>query len=119
MEHAVLHLTPGGRVEVHPLTEGFSFRGDAFREGQLLSVFRYRHTWTYRERHPDGDEIAVTLEGEVEVLLDRGDGEIATRVEAGSVCVIPAGVWHRLRVGSPTTVLFVTPAPARTEHEDL
>jgi quercetin dioxygenase-like cupin family protein len=87
--------------------------------GQLLSVFEYEQTWDYRERHPAGDELAIVLAGAVALLLDAGDGERGVAVAAGEAAVIPAGVWHRVATHEPATVLFVTPVPARTEHEPL
>jgi quercetin dioxygenase-like cupin family protein len=115
-----IHLEPGGAIRTHELGETFSFRDQpGFDEGHVVSVFRYAQTWPYRERHPGGDELAVVLEGRVEVLVDRGEGEHAVRARAGEGCVIPAGAWHRLAVDESSVVLFVTPAPARTEHQDL
>jgi quercetin dioxygenase-like cupin family protein len=120
IDQTALHLTPSGRFRPHPRCEGVSFRTQpGFEAGYLVSVFSYTATWRYRERHPDGDELAVVLEGAVEVLLDVGSGEHATAARKGEACVIPADAWHRLAVDVPSTVLFITPAPARTEHEEL
>ena len=117
---AAIHLEPGGAIRAHTLGEAFSFRTQpGFDAGHVVSVFRYSETWSFRERHPDGDELAVVLEGCVEVLVDRGAGERAVAASAGEACVIPAGAWHRLGVADPSVVLFVTPAPARTEHQEL
>jgi len=60
------------------------------------------------ERHPD-DELLHILRGEVEVqiLPERGAGEWQ-RVSAGSVCVVPRGLWHRQRASAPVALLFVT-----------
>ena len=87
--------------------------------GQILSVFRYAKTWDYQERHPDGDELALVLDGDVDVLVDVGDRDTPFRLPRGSACVVPAGAWHRVVVHEPSTVLFVTPVPARTEHRSL
>jgi mannose-6-phosphate isomerase-like protein (cupin superfamily) len=58
----------------------------------------------------------VVLDGEVDLLIDRGEGERAVRVGRGRASVIPAGAWHRVAVREPARLLFVTPVPARTEH---
>jgi mannose-6-phosphate isomerase-like protein (cupin superfamily) len=85
--------------------------------GRVLSIFGYNATWTWWERHPIGDEVAHVLSGEAELLLEDHLGRGATvRLATATSAVIPAGAWHRLRVTRPTSVLFVTPTPARTEH---
>jgi quercetin dioxygenase-like cupin family protein len=60
------------------------------------------------ERHPD-DELLHILRGEVEVqiLPERGAGE-SQRVRAGSICVVPRGLWHRQRASAAVALLFVT-----------
>lgn len=120
LDRTALHLLSTGTVESHPVTADFSFHDLCFGQGQVLSVFHYDATWGYRERHPDGDEIALVLDGEVEVLLSHDEeAETATRIPAGSGAVIPAGVWHRLRVEVASTILFITPQPAKTDHQHL
>jgi mannose-6-phosphate isomerase-like protein (cupin superfamily) len=47
------------------------------------------------ERHPDGDELLVPLEGEVDVTLLPGEGKVRVTLAAGSILVVPRGVWHR------------------------
>ena len=84
--------------------------------GQLLSAFTYSTTWDYQERHPDGDELAVVLAGIIDLLIDNGDGETATRLEPEAAGVIPTGAWHRVAIHDPATILFITPVPSRTEH---
>ena len=84
-------------------------------DGHLLSVFTYDDTWSYQERHPAGDEIAILLAGDADFLVDDGDGERAVRLEPGSAFIVPEGVWHRAAIHAPSTILFVTPAPVHTE----
>lgn len=116
-----VHLDGIGPIRASEATDQFwaDRSHPALREGQILSVFRYTQTWDYHERHPEGDELAVVLEGHIDVLLDVGRGEVAEPLLPGSGCVIPAGVWHRVRVHEPSIVLFITPAAARTEHRSL
>jgi hypothetical protein len=118
--NTVLHLDGVG-----PITRGVNdvaYWADrdrpALNSGHVLTVFSYCETWTYQERHPDGEELALVLDGVIDVLLDHGDGEVATRVARGEGCVVPAGWWHRVAVRELATILFVTPVPARTEHRD-
>ena len=90
-----------------------------FHTGHILSVFSYATTWDYQERHPDGDELAVVLEGDIDFLLDTGIGEMPMRLPRGSTCIVPTGAWHRVAVREPSTILFITPVPARTEHRPI
>jgi mannose-6-phosphate isomerase-like protein (cupin superfamily) len=116
-----LHLTDTLRMEVaRSGTEYWDHRDRAeLTTGRLVSVFTYETSWDYQERHPDGDELVLVLEGEVELLLDTGAGDTPVHLDRGSACVIPAGAWHRAAVHAPTTMLFVTPVPARTQHRPL
>jgi len=121
LDTALLHLDGVGPIHVaerRPASGPEHPRID-LATGHLVSVFTYATTWPYRECHPDGDELAYVLTGEVEVLLDQGAGEEPTPVRAGEACIVPAGSWHRLRLERESRVLFVTPTPARTLHEDV
>ncbi|BAU72345.1 cupin domain-containing protein [Metapseudomonas furukawaii] len=64
------------------------------------------------ERHPDGDKLLQVLEGRVEVTLLPDIGLLRETVLAGSLLVIPRGLWHRLE-GVEAAVLAVV--PLRTE----
>ena len=94
-------------------------RRPEFQTGQVLSVFSYATTWDYQERHPDGDELAVVLEGDIEFLIDSGYGETPVRLRRGDACIVPTDAWHRVAVIKPSTILFITPIPARTEHRHV
>jgi hypothetical protein len=115
-----LHLDGVGPFELHDATDEFwsDRTRPEFRTGHIMSAFDYTRTWNYRERHPDGDELAILIGGHVDLLTDHGTGETTTPLRAGAGSIIPAGTWHRLRVHEPSTVLFITPVPARTEHCD-
>jgi mannose-6-phosphate isomerase-like protein (cupin superfamily) len=87
--------------------------------GHYISVFSYEAAWGYRERHPDGDELVYALAGHATMeLVDDADRR-EVRIAAGVACVVPTGAWHRLVSGDPCTLLFITPAPANTEHETV
>ena len=82
----------------------------------MLSVFDYDKTWAWWERHPVGDELLYLLEGEISFHLDDGVSTEVVHVCAGESTIVPANVWHRAEVPTPSRLLFVTPTPARTEH---
>jgi mannose-6-phosphate isomerase-like protein (cupin superfamily) len=84
--------------------------------GHILTVFRYEASLDYQERHPDGDEFVMVLSGDVELLLMAAGTERHVRLADGLGVIIPAGTWHQLIVHQPSSLLFVTPVPARTQH---
>ena len=61
------------------------------------------------ERHPGGDELVHVLEGELELSLLAPEGRSEVTVSAGSVFVVPRGLWHRSCPRGVVSVLFVTP----------
>lgn len=116
-----LHLDGIGPITAHGTTGDFwdHHTRPEFRSGHILSVFEYTETWGHRERHPHGDELAIVVAGRAELLLDAGNGETACPLLPGQGAVIPSGSWHRVRTHEPTTMLFITPTPADTEHDHL
>ncbi len=114
----VVHLPDGLGIHARVADAAFwaTADGSELATGRLVSVFSYDVTWDYQELHPTGDELVYVLEGDVELLLDRGEGERARQLARGRAAVIPAGCWHRVAVHARATLLFVTPVPATTEH---
>jgi quercetin dioxygenase-like cupin family protein len=71
------------------------------------------------ERHADGDELLLVIEGECVAVLDTSDGgEEETQIRAGDAFVIPRNTWHRLVIDEPCHIVFVTPGP-QMEHRGL
>ena len=61
------------------------------------------------ERHPDGDELLLALDGEVEVTTLTDDGPVTRKVRAGEAFVCPQGLWHRQFAGKSVSMLYGTP----------
>jgi len=80
----------------------------------MLGVVRFSGQTPW-ERHPDGDELLQVLEGGVDVTLLTDDGPVHASLSAGSVFVVPRGLWHRQLARESTSLLFATPAE-RTEN---
>jgi hypothetical protein len=116
---SLLHLDDDGTMAFHPKPSRMEHPLAApwSDRGHLVSVCSYDRTWPYCERHPSGDELAVVLDGHVELELVDGEAEHVVPVAAGQACVIPRGSWHRALMHAPSTMLFVTPTPALTEHQ--
>jgi quercetin dioxygenase-like cupin family protein len=61
------------------------------------------------ERHPDVDELLHVLDGAVDITLLTPDGPAHVSVPAGSVFVVPRGLWHRQLARAGVTLLAATP----------
>ena len=61
------------------------------------------------ERHPDGDELLHVLEGELVLCVLAPEGRVEVKLHAGSVFVIPRGLWHRSYARGAVSMLFATP----------
>lgn len=66
------------------------------------------------ERHPDGDEIVMAIEGHTTlVLLEQGERHVIP-LGPGELVVVPQGCWHHFESAANLKVMSVTPQP--TEH---
>jgi PhnB protein len=61
------------------------------------------------ERHPDGDELLLALDGEVEVTTLTDDGPVTRNLRAGETFVCPQGLWHRQFAEKSVSMLYGTP----------
>ena len=119
--HTVLHLASDQSASTVRVDESYwAHREEAgeLREGRIMSVFSYEASWTWWERHPVGSELVLVLSGAAVFHL-RHDEEPAGRSVAlaeGECLLVPEGTWHRAALTAPTTMLFVTPSPALTQH---
>lgn len=94
-------------------------------QGRLMSAFYFDTDWPSWERHPAGSELVLLLTGATEILLCQADTSLPNETterlvlsQPGDYVVIPAGIWHRARALSPTTLLFLTPGLG-TEHQPV
>ena len=95
--------------------KGDAARAVAATKGRLMGVFPQTADWPHWERHPDGDEVLVLLSGRMTLILDEEAGERRIELDAGGLCIVPKGIWHRALVPEPSTLLAVTPGQG-TEH---
>ena len=61
------------------------------------------------ERHPDGDELLLALDGEVEVTTLTDEGPVTRKLRAGEAFVCPQGLWHRQFAEKSVSMLYGTP----------
>lgn len=92
--------------------EKFSGRLSDYRNGGVfISFWAGLGEW---ERHPNGDEIVMVLEGSATVFLIQNGGESEHILTEGQLIVVPENTWHRLRT-ERVKILTVTPRP--TDHQ--
>jgi PhnB protein len=79
------------------------------RVGKLtLGVMSYSGLTPW-ERHPDGDELLLALDGEVEVTVLTDEGRVTRKLRAGEALVCPQGLWHRQLAEKSVSMLYGTP----------
>ena len=61
------------------------------------------------ERHPDGNELLLALDGELEVTALTDDGPVTRKIRAGEAFVCPQGLWHRQFAEKSVSMLYGTP----------
>jgi len=61
------------------------------------------------ERHPDGDELLLALDGEVDVTVLTDEEPVRRKLRAGEVFVCPQGLWHRQLADKSVAMLYGTP----------
>jgi len=70
------------------------------------------------ECHPHGDELLHVLNGEIDLTVLTEEGPVRITVEAGSVFVVPQGLWHRPVARVMTTLLSATPQPSEVSFAE-
>jgi quercetin dioxygenase-like cupin family protein len=77
--------------------------------GIFVGRFSRQTPW---ERHPQGDEFVHVLDGEVELTVLTEHEPVCVTLRAGSIFVVPQGLWHRQVAQTRTAALLsATPTP--------
>lgn len=87
----------------------------AAEPGRLVFVERSAANWQSWERHTQGDELVIILDGVALFVQEVGGAEVRIRVSAGQAVLNPAGTWHTADVEEPFSAVYLTPCPG-TEH---
>ena len=91
--------------------DGFASLTD-YRDGAIfIAHYAGDSQW---ERHGNGDEIVMVLEGETSLILLMDGIEQANRLRANEFLVVPQNIWHRFESPLGVKVISVTPQP--TDH---
>jgi hypothetical protein len=78
-------------------------------EGRLVSQYRFTEDWPGWEMHPNGAEVVVCLEGEIELIQELADGShVRTRLTPGEYAINPPGTRHTADIAGEAAALFVT-----------
>ena len=87
-----------------------AFNGNSFGACAITGI---SPVW---EMHPDTDEFFHILEGEFVIVLLEDQGPVEYRAAAGSVFVVPRGIWHK--PGAPNGARFMYYTPGQSLHSD-
>lgn len=108
-----------GAIDPHDLADFWPrlMRGEIAPDG-LVVVSDLTEDFPHWEMHPNGDELFILIEGEIDVILDRPEGEEIVRLTAGNCFIVPRTVWHRACVVQPARLIFLTFGEG-TEHRAI
>lgn len=112
LQEGYVHLKDLGqatKLEVGPEFWSTIAARPELQAGRLLGAFKLEKDMPHWEMHPSGDELLVALTGEYELVLQDGRADTVVELKGGQACLVPFGVWHRLRVKTAGEILFVTP----------
>ncbi len=66
------------------------------------------------ERHNDGDEIIILINGKVAIESD-SNPDNPLMLEPGNSCIIRRGEWHKIKVIEKAQLVYITPG-SNNEH---
>jgi len=96
----------------------FSYHHLGLYEGRIAGTVPIIQDMPLWEIHPSGEEFLYLLSGRMACVFEELHGERVVELRAGEACIVPQGVWHRLRVHEPGDLLFITPGEG-TAHRPL
>ena len=107
--------------------EWFSFDGASFgryveelctasKPGRLVMIETMIADWPNWERHTEGDELVIILEGSGTFYQLSDDEQIGCPFKAGDTFLNPKGIWHTADVVEPMRAVYITPCPG-TENK--
>jgi mannose-6-phosphate isomerase-like protein (cupin superfamily) len=69
------------------------------------------------ERHHNGDELLFVTDGDVSIeVIDGVGGSHVEALAAGSLFVVPKGLWHRLTATVHVNILYISPGEEGAER---
>lgn len=115
-----LDVKPDGGVTLLPADAEFwqgLASGRIPLHGSLFCFLEFDGSWSHWESHPAGDELILLLGGSAEIELEVNPDRTETiHLNAEkSACLMPRGLWHRLRAQTGSRLAFLTPGEG-TRH---
>lgn len=84
--------------------------------GRLVMIETMVSDWPTWERHTEGDELVIVLEGSGTFHQQLGGAVVSHPFKAGDTFLNPRGVWHTADVVEPMRAVYLTPCPG-TENK--
>lgn len=116
IERALSQLTflPDRRPDTPPdaSADAFATLADYRDGGIFVAHYAGNSQW---ERHGQGDEIVMVVEGETTLFILENGTETSHQLRAQELIVVPQGLWHRFETPVGVKIMSVTPQP--TDHQ--
>lgn len=75
-----------------------------------IGIGRYVPGASPWERHTNGDELLLVMDGQVQVeILDDERGPSIEVLGEGALFVVPRGKWHQLTASDNVNILYISP----------
>jgi len=81
-----------------------------------IGIGRYVPGASPWERHNNGDELLLILDGSVQIEILDEDSSLRTTLPEGSLFVVPRGRWHQLVADAPVHILYLSPSNEGVER---
>ncbi len=87
-----------------------------YRDGAIYTGYYSGNSeW---ERHPEGDETVMALEGTTTVVLRTEGEDQRVQLSPNDLVIVPRNIWHRFENSTQLKILTVTPQPTEHQIED-
>ena len=88
-------------------------------DNRSLGIGRYTVGSSPWERHPNGDELLLVTDGELEIEVLQADGSAERAViPEGGLFVVPRAHWHQLTAKQSVTVFYASPSDGAERRRD-
>ena len=81
-----------------------------------IGIGRYVPGASPWERHDNGDELLIILDGKVHIEVLDEDSSFRATLSEGSLFTVPSGRWHQLVAEAPVHILYVSPSEDGVER---
>ena len=81
-----------------------------------IGIGRYVPGASPWERHNNGDELLLVMDGSVQIEVLDGDSSSRTTLKEGALFVVPRGHWHQLVAEAPVHIFYLSPSEAGVER---